>query len=442
MTKQLEIRWEEWLPPFDAGSVEGYTFADIKILVLGRIATELEDHLSQTLRRGIYVSAYPLALFLAANWWRLRWEPAPLKHDPQWLMRHSLAAIGEGYAWPDISFASDGEFILVSVRGTEYSSTSPVRYIADFAGWISAQDFERAVSECIEKVLARLGAIGIENTELEEVWKDVRSENEDTQASLWRRLEALAGYDPEEAPESFMRDLIDAARNAGWAGIQELAAASRQRAMEDLKLLQDAVRNHGTEFSIADQDLIAKEARPWIADISIPPWQRAYKAAQVARRIWSLDGSPLSNSQLAEIMGIKEDVLGRTSGPGSALEAPYSAGSRNLDQNKSSLVLNRKLVTSRRFAACRLAGDHLCDPGDSIISAATDAGTSRQKFQRAFAQELLCPIESLMKYLDKDAPSEDDIENAADHFRVSPLLVRTTLVNHRVLPRESIVSGD
>lgn len=146
MTNQLEISWEEWLPPFDAGSVEGYTFADIKILVLGKIATEMEDHLSQSLRRGTYVSAYPLALFLAANWCRLRWEPAPLQDDSQWLMRHSLAAIGEGHAWPDISFASDGEFILVSVRGTEYSSTSPVRYIADFARWIPAQAFERAVS--------------------------------------------------------------------------------------------------------------------------------------------------------------------------------------------------------------------------------------------------------------------------------------------------------
>ena len=75
MTNRLEFQWE-WLPPFDFKSAEGYTFAAVKILVGGRPATELEDLQSQTLRKGMYVSLYPLALFLAVNWWRLRWEPA------------------------------------------------------------------------------------------------------------------------------------------------------------------------------------------------------------------------------------------------------------------------------------------------------------------------------------------------------------------------------
>lgn len=47
-------------------------------------------------------------------------------------------------------------------------------------------------------------------------------------------------------------------------------------------------------------------------------------------------------------------------------------------------------VTSRRFAVCRPLGDWLYSKvsGGDPLSTATDAYTSRQKFQRAFALEL------------------------------------------------------
>ena len=46
-----------------------------------------------------------------------------------------------------------------------------------------------------------------------------------------------------------------------------------------------------------------------------------------------------------------------------------------------------------------------------------------------------------MHFLGKAAPGDDDIEDAAAHFLVSPRLVYTTLVNHRVLPREILLGG-
>lgn len=438
MSRALEFQWEEWLPPFDADSAEGLTFADMKILVKGRFATELEDFYAQTLRRGMYVSAYPVALFLATNWWRLRWEPAFLKDDPEWRMRHNLLAIGDGYAWPDITFASDGEFVMMTARSTGYSDTAPVRYIADFSKWVTAEVFESTVAECIEKVLARLEAVGRNETELEQVWRDVREEKADAGTALWRRLEALAGYDPDEAPETFVRDLLAVSESAGLEAIQELAAASRQRAMEDLKTLQDAVQSRGVDFQIVDFERIADDSRSAVTNTSLPPWRRAYDAARAARRTWGLNGQPVTNSNLGEVIGIQKDVLENAEGRGSALEAPYSASSSEGGQEKSRLILNRKLTTSRRFAACRLIGDRLFSSWIGGISAATDAGTSRQKFQRAFAQEFLCPIDALKSFLDKEIPSDDDIEDAAYHFQVSPRLVHATLVNHHVLPRETM----
>jgi hypothetical protein len=39
-------------------------------------------------------------------------------------------------------------------------------------------------------------------------------------------------------------------------------------------------------------------------------------------------------------------------------------------------------------------------------------------------------------------PDEDDISEAADYFQVSPLMVRTTLVNHGQLEREALAWAD
>lgn len=67
----------------------------------------------------------------------------------------------------------------------------------------------------------------------------------------------------------------------------------------------------------------------------------------------------------------------------------------------------------------------------------TRAKTARQKLQRAFAAELLCPSQALQDMLPQD-PEDDDVEGAARHFEVSPLLVRTSLVNKGLLPRDRL----
>jgi hypothetical protein len=438
MSEHLEFQWE-WLTPFDSGSLEGLTFSDMKIFVGERPATELEDFGARTIRKGMYVSAYPLALFLATNWWRLRWEPKPLHKDAEWRMCHCLPAIGEGYVWPDMTFASDGDGVLVTVCRSDQSRTSPVRYIADFSTWVPAASFENGVRQCVEGVLSRLEAVGMGETDLAGVWDEVRAENSDAGTSRLRKIEALAGYDPDEAPESFIRDLLGVEAEVGPAAVQELAAASKSRALSDLKLLQESLQNQGVEFQIADFKRLISEVQ--IGKASISPWKRAYVAANEVRTVWGLGEKPIPNSRLAELFGVQQRVLESDPGPGSALQAPYSASIGDMENDDSRIILNRRPVTSRRFAACRLLGDRLLGSDAGRLSAATDAGTSRQKFQRAFASGLLCPFDALMDVLGKAAPSDDDIEDAAAHFQVSPRLVYTTLVNHHVLPREIMFEG-
>jgi len=64
----------------------------------------------------------------------------------------------------------------------------------------------------------------------------------------------------------------------------------------------------------------------------------------------------------------------------------------------------------------------------------TDAATARQKLQRAFAAEFLCPIESLKNYLGAEFLPEA-FEEAAEHFGISERAITSHLANNHLIPR-------
>jgi hypothetical protein len=64
---------------------------------------------------------------------------------------------------------------------------------------------------------------------------------------------------------------------------------------------------------------------------------------------------------------------------------------------------------------------------------ATDSRTSRQKVQRAFAAQLLCPIEHLDEFLSGDY-TQERIEDAAEHFGISPLAISSQLASGKRRP--------
>src|SRR3972149_3728314 len=97
-------------------AVERATLADLAITVDDVVVTRLEDILARSVRHGARLSTFRLACWFAASWWRLRWEPE--RATLSWKMSHQLGAVGGGYVWPDLSFASDGSTVLVRSRPT------------------------------------------------------------------------------------------------------------------------------------------------------------------------------------------------------------------------------------------------------------------------------------------------------------------------------------
>jgi hypothetical protein len=130
-------------------------------------------------------------------------------------MSHEMAGAGYGFLWPLVTFESDGEEVSAVCRPSNPLSYEPVRYLADIRETISASSFEKMLDGFVNLVLARLEALGIHGTHLQDLWSEVREERADPALARSRKLEARLGFEPDEAPENLMQRMSALAHKAG-----------------------------------------------------------------------------------------------------------------------------------------------------------------------------------------------------------------------------------
>lgn len=417
----------EWLDRETGDAVDRATFAQIEITANGRQATRLEDLSARTVRSHVRASAHALAVWLAANWWRLRWEPWAASASLEWRLSHNLASAGEGYVWPRLFLSSDGESVRVDNDPTQGEPEGSVRYLDRFQTRVPVDVFVLEVEQFIEAVLERVASVVDEPTPLHVLWNDVRQERADPAMAAWRRLEAKLGFDPGEAPEALVETLIEMSAATGQNASEEVAVAVGANAPRVLQELL-ASRSDAGRMTVPDAEAIGRRSRAHDSAFAFP-WQRAVAMAHDARDAWGLPPGPLHTAALADLFSVSADLI---LDPDLSTRVPMPAAFREPDSDgRLGVVLTSNYVTGRRFALARLVGDHLSNSGDRLLPA-TSARTARQKLQRAFAQEFLCPVRDLVEFLDRDALelSEEDVEAAAHHFDVSPLLIESTLRNN------------
>jgi hypothetical protein len=423
-----------WLSREYGSVIERATLAELTITADGNIATELEDFYAKTVRKAVRASAYEAALWFASNWWRLLWEPE--RSTLSWRMSHKIGAAGGGYLWPDLSFSSDGETVHIQAKAIPQLKNQTVRYLNSFDVLIPINSFQRGLETFIEAVIDRLTSF-VDKPDIASIWKEVREEDRDSSLRSRRKIEAIMGFDPDEAPDTMIQELERAAANYGKSAIEEVAASSVEKALQDITTLWEDTLRHTTQLRIDSfenlRNRILQEVQP-----SQLPWQRAEIAAKILREYWSLPSGPITTTALCERLSVSDDIILRADGP----TAPMQAGFRNGEADYVKVFLSKPLPVSRRFALSRLIGDHLITSGNERLLPLTGMKTVRQKFQKAFAQELLCPYNELKEFLG-DSPWNDEIlDDAADHFDVSPLVIKTIQVNKNQMDRAYLMDLD
>lgn len=381
---------------------------------------------------GTYVSGYHLAEWLVWNWWRLRWEPGPAvlsNASLDWQMSHCTAAIGEGYVWPNITFSSDGfQCNVISERSLE--TAAPGYYAGAKAVTIPAMAYEGGVDRFVTRILQLVADAGITGTNLQTLWDDLSVERNDPELARFRRFEALLGFDPDEADEARIEEWLSGAALLGEHAWYEVATGSAGNMMS-AEQITEATALLAFDMNVNDA------FRPSLTMTSEwgnrEAWRVGVNAANLVRQQAGLDRHPVENSRLAELAGISS----------AAIESDKSANSLSWVLHQpddcARVVLRSRWETGRRFDVARLIGDRLftgiAHTQTEPLSPATRSYSYRQKAQRAFAAELLSPWEAVKDILGNDF-SQENQEQVADHFDVSPMTISTLLVNNERTGRE------
>jgi hypothetical protein len=426
----------EWISPGHGPNEVGRTAGLLTIRCGDHFATRNEDEWSRSVHSFACVASYPLALWFVSSWWRLRWEPTP-NGTPgvEWRMAHELPAAGCGFVWPRVTFDSDGENVDVFCLPTDSSSKEPVHYLERFRVSVGGSAWENAISDFVNLVLARLDASGIKNSELHALWQEVQHERRDPESHFLRRVEAELGFDPDDAPDEILKNFQILSREAGEAASFEIAPALATDSSEARVLqLLELGKTIGVKGQVEPPPPLLDLTRE-IANRDDAPWTRGWLLARLARSVWGHHLEPMSDEELSEILNADITKATKPFNGKMPLGLAVRSGPGSSELN---FFFRRSNKPGRRFEAARFLADHLLAPLEDRWLPETDAKTARQKTQRAFAAEFLCPIEGLRKYLNNDF-SSDAIENAGLHFAVSPLAIRSHLANNGLISPDDVV---
>lgn len=421
----------------DEGSPEEKAaFGMLKIAVYGNPLAMGRDAHTNRLRNGPLVSGYHLAEWLVWNWWRLRWELRPDSPCADWSLAHCMASIGEGYAWPNVTIFSDGfRTALVSKPSPDPDST-PFRYVGAQPFVVSAEGFESAVDVFVRRVIENIRKTSLTETNLQILWRRLAAERENPERVRFRRVEALFGYDPDDADEREVVRYLEDAEHLGEDALVEVAADTAKREKENTLLntmgadyFMEMAQQQGFDARVGDTvTLDAVAGIPTWGETAA--WRVGEAAAHVIRRQERLGAEPISNRRLAQLAGTSLNAIVDPSRRSDAISFVLGQGN-----GAARVALRSKWETGRRFDLARLIGDRLFANGDQLLPA-TRAYSYRQKMQRAFAAELLSPFTAVDDMLNGDY-SEEMQREAAERFNVSPMTVQSLLTNKERIARDS-----
>lgn len=409
----------------DLGARKKTAFRHLSIDVKGQSVTEHFNE-NEEMERYIVVDPLPLAEWFAANWWRIRWEPEKENLNPEqqldWNLSHCLASAGAGFVWPNVTLVSDDFSLNCRTRKTS-GEFATLQYSRELNEWLKAEQFEAGVDEFLNTV-ANLHP----HSNLFLLWSELLAERKDEDATQWRKLEAKAGYDAGEAPEELIEGLQNYYSVFGKASVEELSSENHDTSVLGLARELELTLKSTSEAMRPDLKNFKEELASTFGDNLSPPWKQAEAAASWLRRELGLEvQQPVNNSQLFAYLDVSDKIFSSATG-----NVPMSVGLKE-DTDRIAVHINSARETAQRFALSRLLGDHLYTYGrtDSHLLSVGHSKTRRQKFQRAFAQELLCPYQGLLENMGTTQPNEESLERMADFFQVSPLTVRYTLENRQ-----------
>ena len=427
------------LPSEDAGDVRGLSIRAKGVVLTSLLREELNEP-----DDFVRVPAARFGFWLVDNWWRLRWECRPPNGITlEWRQAHDLASIGGGYAWPRVTLWGEGARMVIIGRADPPGMVGPVRFLQDAITFVDATEDEAAIDRVL--VECAHAASGEDHTALSALIDALIAERVDPEATNWRRLEAMAGFDPDRAPEAMIDQLQALTEQFDRRDVEEAVSAapgphSAQTLNTMLNQTPDSVFanvSFNAAVNISGHQPGAISDSWQLPSVGNEPWRLAEAVASRLRAALGVGAMPLRNKRVAELVDTPPTLFRTRPAEGKREQLPYGLRLQSSRGDGQKVLLRARWSHDRRFELMRTLGDAIWTEISSFGPTSL-AATARQKFQRAFAASLLCPASGLMSFLGIDNPSDEDISAAARYFHVSERVVRSVLVNKRLMERERL----
>lgn len=405
--------------------------AEISLRVGASVISRIADTEKHTVRDFFRASTTALAFWLADNWWRLRWETIRDSRLPSvdWRLRHELNSASGGALWPPTMIFSVGDRIAFAPSVGKSSVGGPQSYFDFKVAMVAADEYERELDSLFKAVLEHCAKC-VDGEALRTLLKQIASEREDPELAAWRRLEACLGFDPDAAPDEVINALVKLEDVVGEECVEEAAHAQPgEGAAHSLSLAIEASRESKIEVDLTLADSLRRDC---ILPRTASPWKMAEAAATELRSIIGSTKGFLDHAVFADIFKARWDDL--KSATSTARKLPY--GARIGDEKKSNVALQTTKPYDRRFELARQFADALWRK-DADFGIVSRSKSDRQKFQRAFAHNLLCPFDYLQRVIDVNEPTIEIMQKAARMFGVHPSVVRNQLVYKGYIPFEN-----
>ena len=401
------------------------TWGTCEISVNGRTITLVEDALTGLSRRFVVGSLYPLAEWIAFNWWLLQYDLRAADFLGRNLQvvagkgsfsrqrSHNISEAGDGFAWPSMWIAPSGAGSLV--RWDTSDGNGRVRFVSAGTASVDTGELMETLARFVDQVLDRLDEDEIQDTPLNKEWNAIRVA--DSEEAEFCRSAASLGLDPFQVDPDISKAIIEAHDFLEPRDFEVLMnSAEPTRLGMDIEWIQRAAAKlldcpikSPTIGRLRSLSGSFGPIRPGA------PWKAGYEAAGVVRDLLEI--------AVDERLELDSYVpVSFLEGPDSGLMAVAGCWS-----DFSSVVLGaRRGIAGQRFVQARSIWRFVNQSSDNNTILIGHGHAAFQQAERAFAAELLAPARAIKDQLDEGL---SDSEVIAERFGVAVSVIDNQLDN-------------
>ena len=206
---RLNFDWQD--PGGAKGNELRATWASLSIVIDDKPVTQILDGKTKTVRNSVFLPLFPLAEWIADNWWFLQVESEGPSQSTgnAFDRRHNFRWAREGYILPSLRFVTLGQNIAAHWQPQE-NFDSEIQFLRSGSAVIPAGLFSERLRDFVNAVVARLDQMDVTETTLHEQWAAVENADEDERKFCCAA--ARMGEDPYAIDEQLQAKILIADR--------------------------------------------------------------------------------------------------------------------------------------------------------------------------------------------------------------------------------------